>query len=104
MIIWFGCVTKQSRKMKLRLFPGGADGADLLGERYAKERGYPIKRFDADWTKFGKAAGPIRNGKMAEYADYLIAFWDGKSTGTADMINQANKKGFGVLVCYLGPN
>ena len=68
---------------------GGAKGADALGERYAKEQNHPMKRFDADWVENGRAAGPIRNQQMAVYADILIAFWDGRSKGTKDMINTA---------------
>jgi hypothetical protein len=45
--------------------------------------------FKADWDKHGKAAGPIRNQQMAQEADGLIAFWDGKSRGTKDMIQKA---------------
>jgi hypothetical protein len=68
---------------------GTANGADKLGERYAKEKGYSIKQFPADWNKHGKSAGYIRNKQMAEYADALIAFWDGKSKGTKHMIDLA---------------
>lgn len=64
----------------------GQGGADLLGKKWAILNGVPIKNFPADWDKYGKAAGPIRNAQMAEYADYLIAFWDGKSRGTKNMI------------------
>lgn len=42
--------------------------------------------------KHGKMAGPIRNLEMAKYADGLIAFWDGKSRGTRDMITKAKKE------------
>lgn len=76
---------------------GGATGADQLGERYAKERGLPIKLFPAKWSEYGKSAGPMRNREMAEYADMLIAFWDGESRGTADMINAARQAG---IECY----
>lgn len=72
---------------------GKATGADTLGERYAKERGYKVNPFQADWDKHGKSAGYIRNKAMAEYADCLIAFWDGKSKGTGHMINLANEGG-----------
>ena len=72
---------------------GTAKGADQLGERFANGGGYPIKRFPADWDKHGKAAGPKRNAEMAEYADCLIAFWDGQSKGTKNMIDTAKKKG-----------
>lgn len=65
---------------------GGARGADALGARYAKERGHKIAQFPADWGKYGKAAGHIRNQDMGFYADTLVAFWDGKSAGTRNMI------------------
>ncbi len=77
---------------------GGARGADSMGERYARDRGYGLKVFPAEWKKWGRAAGPIRNGQMADYADVLIAFWDGQSTGTRDMIRKAEEKGLRVHV------
>jgi hypothetical protein len=77
---------------------GGAPGADSLGERFARDMEIPMKQFPADWKKHGKAAGPIRNGEMALYADALIAMWDGVSTGTANMIKQAIDRGLKVHV------
>lgn len=82
----------------IEIVSGKARGADTLGEQYAKENGYDIKPFPADWNQHGYAAGPIRNGEMARYATHLIAFWDGKSTGTANMIDQARKNGLRVRV------
>lgn len=76
----------------VEIVSGGARGTDALGERYARERGYGLKVFPADWNKWGRAAGPIRNGQMADYADALIAFWDGRSAGTRDMIRKAREK------------
>lgn len=70
---------------------GGAKGADALGERYAQENNIPVKYFRADWDKYGRSAGPIRNEQMAQYADFLIAFWDGQSKGTDNMIRNAKK-------------
>lgn len=81
---------------------GTARGADRLGERYARERGYEIRRFPADWDNDGNAAGPIRNAKMAANADALIAFWDGKSRGTRSMIDIAKEKGLAVRVITPG--
>lgn len=66
---------------------GCARGADTLGERWANENKIPVKRFPADWKTYGKRAGYIRNRQMGEYADNLIAFWDGQSKGTEHMIN-----------------
>lgn len=62
-----------------------------MGERYALERGYSIKKFPADWNTYGKRAGYLINTEMANYADILIAFWDGKSKGTHHMINLARR-------------
>ena len=85
----------------VEIVSGGAKGADSLGEKYAKEKGYKIKQFTADWNSLGKSAGYIRNKEMAEYADALIAFWDGESKGTKHMINLANKNKLKVRVIYV---
>ena len=71
---------------------GAARGADTLGERYAHERGYDVQQFPANWRRDGKAAGFIRNRQMADNADALIAFWDDRSRGTANMIDIARQK------------
>lgn len=81
---------------------GGANGADALGERWAADHDRDIKRFPADWSKYGKSAGPIRNLEMALYADVLVAFWDGKSRGTKHMIDTALKHGLEVHVYRYG--
>jgi len=78
---------------EVEIVSGGANGADRLGEFYAIDRDFLIKRFPADWEKHGKRAGYLRNQKMAEYADILIAFWDGQSRGTKHMIDIATKRG-----------
>jgi len=66
---------------------GTARGVDQLGEIWARQRGIPVKRFPADWDTFGKSAGYKRNVVMADYADGLIAIWDGESKGTKHMID-----------------
>jgi len=83
---------------KIEIVSGTARGADKLGEQYAKEKGYPIKQFPADWKRFGRAAGPKRNEQMAEYAGMLVAFWDGKSRGTKNMIQIAEKENLKVII------
>ena len=70
---------------------GKARGADSLGERYANEMEYKIAEFPANWDKYGKRAGYIRNEEMAKYADACVCFWDGKSKGTKHMIDLADK-------------
>jgi len=82
----------------IEIVSGTARGADKLGEKYARERGYDIKEFPANWDKHGKSAGYIRNDEMAQYADMLIAFWDGTSKGTKHMIDLANKRGIKVEI------
>ena len=72
---------------------GGAPGADTLAVRYATEADMPFKVFPADWKKYGRSAGPRRNRQMAEYADAAIVFWDGKSRGTQNMIQQMRELG-----------
>lgn len=64
---------------------GGASGVDKYAEYFAKEYKLDIKIFKADWVTHGKAAGPIRNKQMAEYADALLLIWDGESRGSANM-------------------
>lgn len=82
---------------------GGAAGADKLGERYASEQDHPLKVFPANWETNGRAAGPMRNSVMAEYADTLVAFWDGQSRGTKDMIRKALNGGLEVHVYRYSP-
>ena len=77
---------------------GEARGADKWGRTHAEMRGIPVASFPADWDKHGKKAGPIRNMEMGDYADCLIAFWDGKSKGTKHMIDYMNKLGKPVKV------
>lgn len=77
---------------------GGARGVDTLGEQWAFEHGIPVKRFPANWSKFGRGAGHIRNAEMALYADALIAIWDGVSPGTGNMINLARSKSLKIHV------
>lgn len=78
---------------------GHARGVDRLGEQWAKTSNISVKLFPADWGKFGKAAGFVRNKEMAEYADALIAIWDGVSRGTENMI--FNARGFELKVYVL---
>jgi len=77
---------------------GNKYGADYFGEVYATIMRYKRTKFKADWDKYGKSAGPIRNKEMADYSDALIAFWDGKSKGTKGMISLARDKGIPVRI------
>lgn len=81
---------------------GDAQGADTLGMRWAIYNNIPIWHMPALWDKYGKNAGFIRNAEMGEYADALIAFWDGKSKGTKHMIQtmRLNKKPYMIFNYY----
>ena len=68
---------------------GGAKGIDQGAEAWAKSKGIPIKQMKPEWSKFGRAAGPMRNRDMAGYADSLAVFDGGK--GTQSMVNEARK-------------
>ena len=83
---------------EIEIVSGNARGADKLGERYAKEHNLPVKLFPANWDKYGKRAGYLRNQEMANYSDMLIAFWDEKSKGTKHLIDIAKKQGLTVIV------
>jgi hypothetical protein len=83
---------------------GNAKGADSLGEKYSNDEDLDLEIFPADWKKFGKSAGFRRNEQMAEFADALIAFWDGKSNGTKHMIDTATNKGMQIKVVNYGKN
>lgn len=88
----------------LEIVSGRARGADRLGEQYADICGIRVACFEANWQKYGKVAGPMRNVEMADYASedgytgVLIAFWDGESKGTEHMIKVAELKGLKVKV------
>jgi hypothetical protein len=70
---------------------GGAKGADRLGERYAKERGFETTVMPADWETHGKKAGYLRNKQMAQKCTHAVIFWDGKSPGSRHMIEICEK-------------
>lgn len=109
------CKHVLQNQSNVEVVSGTADGADSLGEDFAIEFKLGLKSFPAHWNdiegkpenqigtrrdgkKYWKVAGHVRNTQMADYADALIAFWDGKSTGTKNMIDTAKKKGLKVLV------
>jgi hypothetical protein len=72
---------------------GGAMGIDIAGEAWAYESNVRVKTFSADWNQYGRAAGPIRNRQMADYADALVLVWNGKSRGSMSMRREAQLAG-----------
>lgn len=77
---------------------GGAQGVDFLAKLYAKKHTLKFTEFPAKWDEYGKSAGFVRNVQMADYADALIAIWDGKSKGTMHMIHTMNTRNKPVFV------
>ena len=89
---------EKAKDHKIIIVSGHARGADSLGEKYAAEKDYTVDLNPADWKRYGRYAGPKRNKEMVKKADALLAFWDGKSKGTKNTINEAKKKGLNVRV------
>lgn len=85
---------KKDSGEEIIIVSGCARGADKLGEKYAEENGYKVLKFPADWDKYGKRAGYLRNEKMAEEANACIAFLrsDKECKGTLNMISISRKK------------
>ena len=79
-------------KKKVTIISGTANGADKMGERYAKEHGIKIEQFPAEWGIYHKGAGPIRNLQMVKAADAVVAFWDNQSSGTRNIIDCARQE------------
>lgn len=94
-------VNTVENKSQIEFISGTCRGADVLGEQFAYNFGYSVKRFPAKWDELGKRAGYVRNCDMAKYASeadhgILVAFWDGISRGTKNMIDIANRYGLDV--------
>ena len=69
------------------IISGCARGADTLAIRYAEEFNIPVEKYPADWNRYGRSAGYIRNKVMVDRATAVICFWDGQSKGTQHTIN-----------------
>ena len=80
----------------VKIISGMADGADSLAIRYADERKLTKILFPANWKRFSRVAGFLRNEDMLSVATHLVVFWDGKSSGTNHMIEIAKAKGIPV--------
>ena len=72
---------------------GGAVGVDSCAEEYAKKKGLKLTVFLPQYEKYGRAAPIVRNKEIVDYAEKIIAFWDGKSKGTLSVIKYAEKTG-----------
>jgi YspA, cpYpsA-related SLOG family len=79
---------------------GDARGIDRAAATIAESLGLAVEAYPADWKRYGRRAGIERNLRMLDEADpdYVLAFWDGKSRGTAHTIREATKRGIPVEV------
>ena len=72
---------------------GGAVGVDTCAADYAKENGIMLTVFLPEYKRYGRAAPIVRNKAIVDYADQILAFWDGRSKGTQSVIRYAEKTG-----------
>ncbi len=72
---------------------GGAKGVDQVARAVAKELGIPLTEFLPDYETYGKRAPLVRNDRIVDYADMVLAFWDGDSHGTQYVIGECLKRG-----------
>jgi len=80
------------------IISGGAYGADALAESYAKSRCIPYTIYPANWDRYGKKAGMLRNQLIVKDANVIIAFPTKTSVGTYDTVDKAKKAGLKVFV------
>lgn len=71
---------------------GQAAGPDTIAAYLAQAHGIPVEKYPAEWSKYDRRAGIVRNEKMAETMEACIAIWDGTSRGTNNMIMLAQRK------------
>ena len=81
---------------------GGARGVDTCAKNYALAHGLKLTEFLPDYSKYGRGAPLRRNIAIIEYADLVLAFWDGQSRGTKYVIDNCNKRNIPVVV-YQSP-
>jgi hypothetical protein len=96
----FDYLDKRKDKIKM-IISGGAAGPDSFAHEWCVDFGMPILIYYPDWHGLGKSAGFVRNQNIIEEADFVTAFWDGKSKGTAhdiELCKQMDKKHRIVLV------
>ena len=106
--IIFRCILDKSLASindNIIIVEGGARGTDALAKQYAIEHHYEFIEFPADWDKYGKAAGIIRNDEMVNFIKdkpcKALFFWDGQSRGTGDCLRRAKRAGIKCGIYYI---
>ena len=102
------CDALLADKTDIEIVSGGCSGTDAMAERYAHSRGYPLQIFPADWSRYGKRAGYVRNREMHAYISTfpergVIAFWDGHSKGTAQSFALAKELDNPIRIIRIDP-
>ena len=89
-----------ARYEDLTMIEGAAKGIDTIAKEYAQENGWKIEEYPAEWKKYGRGAGYIRNELMVKAADEVLILWDGESRGTKHDIDLCEKynKPYKVLI------
>lgn len=77
---------------------GGAKGIDTCAKDYALRHGLKLTEFLPEYEKYGRGAPLRRNITIIEYADFVLAFWDGRSRGTKYVIDNCKKRNIPVAV------
>lgn len=96
-------ISQLGNDTEIVILSGHCKGVDMLAEQYAYDNGYTLEIYKADWNKYGKSAGPIRNEMMIKSSDYIVAFWDKKSKGTKNLIELAKKYKKPYTIEYIKP-
>ena len=106
--IVFRCILDKSLASindNIIIVEGGARGTDALAKQYAIEHHYEFIEFPADWDKYGRAAGIIRNDEMVNFIKdktcKAFFFWDGQSRGTGDCLRRAKRAGIKCGIYYI---
>ena len=71
---------------------GGAKGIDACAAEYARRNGIKLTEFLPQYERYGRAAPIVRNKEIVNYADKIVAFWDGRSKGTLSVIKYARSQ------------
>lgn len=85
-------------KNTTEIVSGGARGVDTSAREYALSHGIKLTEFLPEYTRFGRSAPLKRNITIIEYADIVLAFWDGKSRGTKFVIDNCRRLGVEVRI------
>lgn len=84
--VLFAMADTEHADKEISIVSGMARGADRCGYDFAIEHNVVVHMFPANWDKYGRRAGYVRNEEMGNFSDALVAFWDGESRGTKHMI------------------